>query len=403
MGNSTLQQLTPTTRPGRTAVTAALAGLLSLGVTATALPAGADDESSAPDAARSVDLTALAFSNPTNVTNPLFPASIVTQAVQLGAEGDVSLRHDITILEETRTIRWNGQAIESLVVQFMAYGDGELLEIATDYYAQADDGTVWYLGEDVANYEDGEIENNDGTWLAGRDGTAGVIMPASPRVGDVYLPENIPGFAFEEVTVAQTDATFDGPSGPVPGAMVVQERLQDGTLEDKVFAPGYGEFSASVPADGELVTVAVAVPTDAADGDSPWSLERLCDTARTLSYAAEHVRWSQLVALGRTVGRAWDQVSAGDVPPLLDDQVSDAVESLDSAIESRSRSDLTQAAIDLELAALDIEMLYEEPAEVDEDRLEVWRIQLAVHEAEEEDAAAASDQVIIDAIGARIP
>ena len=30
---------------------------------------------------------------------------------------------------------------------------------------------------------------------------AAMIMPADPKVGDVYRPENIPGFVFEEVTV----------------------------------------------------------------------------------------------------------------------------------------------------------------------------------------------------------
>ncbi|CAN5454278.1 hypothetical protein BH18ACT1_BH18ACT1_02430 [soil metagenome] len=70
--------------------------------------------------------------------------------------------------------------------QFVAYGDGEILELATDYYAQADDGSVWYLGEDVTNYDNGRVADHAGTWLAGRDGPAGMIMPANPQAGDVY-------------------------------------------------------------------------------------------------------------------------------------------------------------------------------------------------------------------------
>ncbi len=173
------------------------------------------------------------FSNPTEITNPLFPIGSTDQAVQLGAGGDVALRHEITFLDETRVVRWNGQDIEAVVSQFVAYGDGEILETATDYFAQADDGSVWYLGEDVTNYNGGRVENHDGIWLAGRDGPAGMIMLADPQVGDVYRPENIPGFVFEEVTVQQTGLTVDGPTGPVGGAILVQERLMDGTLEDK--------------------------------------------------------------------------------------------------------------------------------------------------------------------------
>ena len=52
-------------------------------------------------------------------------------------------------------------------------------------------------------------------------------MPARPRVGDVYRPENIPGLVFEEVTVKKVDQTVRGPRG-APGAILVQERPFDG-------------------------------------------------------------------------------------------------------------------------------------------------------------------------------
>ena len=58
------------------------------------------------------------------------------------------------------------------------------------FYAQADDGSVWYLGEDVFNYEDGAIADTAGTWFAGIDGPAAMIMPADPKVGDVPAREH---------------------------------------------------------------------------------------------------------------------------------------------------------------------------------------------------------------------
>ena len=61
------------------------------------------------------------------------------------------------------------------------------------------------------------IADTDGTWLAGKDGPAAMIMPADPQVGDVYRPENIPGFVFEEVTVKAVDQTLDGPARPGRG------------------------------------------------------------------------------------------------------------------------------------------------------------------------------------------
>ena len=77
--------------------------------------------------------------------------------------------------------------------QYVAFLDGRIQEVAYDFYAQADDGSVWYLGEDVFNFADGAIVDTHGTWIAGKDGPGAMIMPADPQIGDTYRPENIPG------------------------------------------------------------------------------------------------------------------------------------------------------------------------------------------------------------------
>jgi hypothetical protein len=375
-------------------IATALVAVLALGATASSLPDTA--AAAAPDAGRRVDLATPIFSAPTNITNPLFAVKL-DQVVQLGAEGDMALRHEITLLDRTRVIHWDGRDIEAIVSQFVAYGDGEILEVATDYFAQADDGSVWYLGEDVTNYEDGKVANHDGTWLAGKDGPGGMIMPADPQVGDVYRPENIPGLVFEEVTVMQTNLVVDGPTGPVPGAILVQERPLDGTLEDKVFAPGYGEFQASVPVDDELVIVAVAVPIDGAHGPGRYALERLSQSARNLFRQARTGNWSRLTSLSRDVHRYWDASSAG-VPPVLATRITDVLDVLDSALADHNRADLRQATIELELASLDVEMQYEGVDDVDDDRLEVWNLQRSLHRSIGDRVGATSDRVIIAAI-----
>ena len=112
-------------------------------------------------------------------------------------------------------------------------------EVALDWYAQADDGSVWYLGEDVFNYDAGVVADTHGTWQAGREGPAAMIMPGDPQVGNVYRPENAPGVVFEEVTVQSIDRTVHGPLGPIDGAIVTQELHMDATTEGKIFAPGY--------------------------------------------------------------------------------------------------------------------------------------------------------------------
>ena len=57
-----------------------------------------------------------------------------------------------------------------LVSQYLAYLDGRIEEVALDLYAQADDGSAWYLGEDVFNYEDGAIADTEGSGLPASTG-----------------------------------------------------------------------------------------------------------------------------------------------------------------------------------------------------------------------------------------
>jgi hypothetical protein len=212
----------------------------------------------APESKR-VDRVAPKFSNPTKVTNPLHPSSRVRSALLLGKEEGKTLRVEVTLLG-TKTIVCGGQPVETLESQYVAFLDGKIHEVALDWYAQDDDGAVWYFGEDVFNFEDGVVADSEGTWMAGRDGPAAMIMPADPQVGDVYRPENIPGLVFEEVTVEATDRTVAGPRGPVDGAIVVGELHMDGKRESKTFAPGYGEFSTG--AGNNIEAIAIAVPTD---------------------------------------------------------------------------------------------------------------------------------------------
>lgn len=107
-----------------------------------------------------------------------------------------------------------------------------------------------------------------------------MIMPANPKVGDVFRPENICGLIFEEVTVKSIGATVTGPSGPVSGAIVTSELHLDGSREEKVFAPGYGEFSTGSGAN--LEAIAVAVPTDALTSSPPAELHTLLTSATSI-------------------------------------------------------------------------------------------------------------------------
>jgi hypothetical protein len=343
----------------------------------------------APDSAR-VDLAQPTFSHPTTITNPLFPISNLHSVLMLGHVDGKPFRTEVTLLPETESIEWNGVKIETVVSQYMAYLDGRIQEVALDRYAQADDGSVWYFGEDVADYENGVVVTNEGTWLAGRDGPAAMIMPAHPKVGDVFRTETIPGVAFEEVTVKGVGLTVHGPHGPVDGAIIVSELHQDGTREDKLFAPGYGEFRTA--GGGDLEPLALAVPTDALQGSPPAELETISTGAAALFDAAESEDWTTASSTIETMTIAWRTYRAGDVPPLIEARLSQKLTELVGAVDSMAPVETRQAALDIAQSSLDLQLQYRPSTDIDLARLDLWAAQVLV-DAQAEDAAAVTGDV----------
>ncbi len=337
----------------------------------------------APDSER-VDLCVPSFSNPTEITNPLFPVSDVPSSLQLGTVDGLPFRAEVILLPDTKVIRWNGQRIETRVSQYSAYLDGRIHEVALDFYAQADDGSVWYFGEDVFNYEDGVVADLDGTWLAGKDGPAAMIMPANPQVGDVYRPENAPGFVFEQVVVQAIGETVTGgPRGPVSGAIRVEELHMDGGTEEKTFAPGYGEFTTG--SGSNIETVALAVATDALSSPTPVALQTLHSGAGDIFAAGDCGSASATLV---TMTSAWAAFqAAGGVPPLLQAQMTDTLGALTAAVAACNPAAMQNAALDTAQASLDLQLRHRPPTEIDLARLDLWVQQLLV-DAEAADAGA---------------
>ncbi|MGH7585925.1 MAG: hypothetical protein ACREMH_06740 [Gemmatimonadales bacterium] len=354
----------------------------------------------APRSAR-VDLEKPEFSDPTDIDNPLFPVSSQERVLLFGHVDGLSLRIEVTTLDDTRVFDLTPRPVETRISQFVALLDGRIHEVAIDHYAQADDGAVWYFGEFVFDYEDGVVVDTEGTWFAGTDGRPAMIMPANPQVGNVWRPEDICGLVFEEVSATATGVTVDGPTGPVPGALIVQELHQDGLLEEKTFAPGYGEFI-SASNDGDLEALALAVPTDALTGPTPAALVTLRNGAIDAHDAAESGDWTAASAALAAMTIAWNVFKAGDVPPMLEEQVDDALADLAAAIAAEDEEDARQAAIRTELGSLDLQLRYRSVGSIDLDLLELWQRQLTLDQDAGDQAGVLSDNVIIDQIEERL-
>ena len=353
----------------------------------------------APDSER-VDLVTPAFSKPTPITNPLHPTSDVKQVIMGGHVDDKPFRTEVTLLPGTKPIQWSGKTVDTAVIQYVAYLDGRIHEVALDWYAQADDGSVWYFGEDVFNFEDGKVADTKGTWIASDQTPAAMIMPAKPAVGNVYRPENAPGVVFEEVRVEKVDQTVAGPSGDISGAIEVMELHMDGTREGKVFAPGYGEFSTGTRG-GDLEAVSLASPTDSRQGPAPAEFGALSGAAAGVfdaAAAADAERAKQAgAALGPGMGSGACQGNSA------------ADEDADECRHRRARQRPGREGLGAaEAAALriaqnehDLRLLYQPVIDVDLARLALWTRQLPIDVKADDSGLVLADVAALDRVWER--
>ncbi len=133
--------------------------------------------------------------------------------------------------------------VKTLVIRDRVYLDGVLKEEALDYIAQHKNGTVWYFGEDVDNYENGVLVDHHGTWHAGVNGAKpGKLMLANPKVGQVYREEYYPGKAEDMAKVLSVTETVNTPFGFFTNCLKTENwtPLEPGIKEHKVYCAQAG-------------------------------------------------------------------------------------------------------------------------------------------------------------------
>jgi hypothetical protein len=122
------------------------------------------------------------FSDSINIVNEWSPLQPGTRWVYEGitVEDDESIPHRITFTV-TDLIK-DVAGVRAIVAWVEDFSDDELVEVELAFYAQDDDGNVWYLGEYPEEYEDGEFVAAP-TWIAGVEGSrAGIMMLAEPSL-----------------------------------------------------------------------------------------------------------------------------------------------------------------------------------------------------------------------------
>ena len=190
------------------------------------------------------------------VDNPFIAFADVRRAVYEGEEIDpetgepFDVRVEATVRETTTEVG----GIEVTVVDVSDFEEGELVEKTQDFYAQHESGDVYYMGENVDDYEGGEVVGHDGQWLAGEnDARAGVFMPADPQVGDEFEQERAPGVAEDRSKVVKVGLSITVPAGTFDDCIETEDFAPiEGATQNKFYCRGVGLVREAFP-DGSTI------------------------------------------------------------------------------------------------------------------------------------------------------
>jgi hypothetical protein len=179
------------------------------------------------------------------IDNPYWPLMPGTGFHYKGVRGTTPQTDDEVVTNRTKQIL----GISSTVVRDTVSERTGPVERTFDYYAQDDQGNVWYMGELSLEKKNGHFAKASDSWLAGvNGGEPGIIMPADPQPGDRYRQEYYPpGEALDEAHVLSRDGTVTVPTGSYTGVLVTSEfsPLEPQT-EQKYYASGLGEVKEKV-------------------------------------------------------------------------------------------------------------------------------------------------------------
>ena len=176
-----------------------------------------------------------------NITNTYSPLIVGRTLVyeQVTAAG---IEHiEVEVQNVIRTI----DGVDCRQVHDFSTFNGVLEEDTLDWYAQNQDGTVWYMGELSQSLEDGLLDNLDGSWRVGKEGAKpGIQMLAAPVVGQGYRQEYALGEAEDMARIFALDQTATVPAGVFQHCLVIDEwtPIAPGLdhFERKYYAPGVG-------------------------------------------------------------------------------------------------------------------------------------------------------------------
>ena len=215
--------------------------LLGLTVAATLTQTVAAKQSTSAAASPSCpSFSSSNFHRATRINNRYFPLTPGDLYTYKGHVKKTPVVDTVYVTHTTRTIA----GVPTVEVRDRVFESGVLTEDTLDWYAQDDQGNVWYFGELATQLPDG---TQTGSWTAGIDGAQpGYIMEAAPAVGDDYCQENAPGVAQDAAQVLSLTASRSVPFGTYTGNVLQTKdySLIEPHSEYKFYAPNVGMLEA---------------------------------------------------------------------------------------------------------------------------------------------------------------
>ena len=200
------------------------------------------------------DFGSASFTSPLNINNPYWPLVSGTTFVYEPVQNEDNVVNTIEVTGDTKTITVDGKSIDCRVVydvEEVYVGDLDTwftTEETYDWYAQDDDGNIWYCGEDTTEFiydESWDLidTSKEGSWEAGVGGALpGYLILAEPRPGVCYQQEYYEDEAEDRAKVLKLNTTVSIEFGDYEDCLVTKEwtKLEPGNVEHKYYAPGVG-------------------------------------------------------------------------------------------------------------------------------------------------------------------
>jgi hypothetical protein len=176
----------------------------------------------------------------TTIDNPYFPLIPGTTFVYKGQTEGTPTSDVMTVTYQTKEIL----GVTTTVVHDRVYEEGVLTEDTLDWYAQDQQGNVWYFGENTKELDEkGNVTSREGSWLGGVNGAEpGIIMLANPQKGDTYQQELAKGEAEDMAQVLGFKDSLCVRYGCFKDVLATKEwtPLEPGVAENKYYAQGVG-------------------------------------------------------------------------------------------------------------------------------------------------------------------